>query len=56
MKAERDSGIDLNVFGFIAESVFAFIPDSCSRSPRNAVRNCPGIADYKLATVAAKVR
>jgi hypothetical protein len=32
-EAERDSGTGLKVFGFIAESVFAFIPESCSRSP-----------------------
>jgi len=43
-QAERDSGIGLKLFGFIAEPVFAFIPESCSRSPRNAVRNHPGIA------------
>jgi hypothetical protein len=43
-QAERDSGIVLKLFGFIAESVFTFIPESCSGSPRNAVRNHPGIA------------
>lgn len=43
-QAERDSGIDLKPFVFIAESVFTFIPESCSRSPRNGVRNHPGIA------------
>ena len=43
-QAERDSGIGLKLFGFIAESVFTFIPESCSGSPRNAVRNHPGIA------------
>jgi hypothetical protein len=32
------------VFGFIAESVFAFIPESCSGSSRNAVRHQRGIA------------
>ena len=40
-EAERCSGIGLKLFGFIAEPVFAFIPESCSRSPRNAVRNHP---------------
>src|SRR5579863_7556376 len=35
-QAERDTGIDLKLFGFI--------PESCSRSPRNGVRNHPGIA------------
>ena len=35
-QAERDSGIGLKLFGFI--------PESCSRSPRNSVRNHPGIA------------
>jgi hypothetical protein len=43
-QAERDSGIGLKLFGFIAESVFTFIPESCSGSSRNAVRNHPGIA------------
>ena len=43
-QAERGSGIGLKLFGFIAESVFTFIPESCSRSPRNSVRNHPGIA------------
>jgi hypothetical protein len=43
-QAERDSGIGLKLFGFIAESVFTFIPESRSRSPRNSVRNHPGIA------------
>jgi hypothetical protein len=32
------------VFGFIAESVFTIIPESCSGSPWNTVRNHPGIA------------
>ena len=43
-EAEHDSGIGLKLFGFIAEPVFTFIPESCSRSSRNAVRNHPGIA------------
>jgi hypothetical protein len=43
-QAERDSGIGLKLFGFIAESLFTFIPESRSRSPRNSVRNHPGIA------------
>jgi len=43
-QAERDSGIGLKLFGFIAEPMFTFIPESCSRSPRNSVRNHPGIA------------
>jgi len=43
-QAERDSGIGRKLFGFIAESVFTFIPESSSRSPRNCVRNHPGIA------------
>src|ERR1039458_5748949 len=37
-EAERCSGIGLKLFGFIAEPVFAFIPESCSRSSRNPVR------------------
>ena len=32
------------LFGFIAESVFTFIPESCSTSSRNTVRNHPEIA------------
>jgi hypothetical protein len=43
-EAEHLSGIGLKLFGFIAELVFAFIPESCSRSSRNAVRHHPGIA------------
>jgi len=34
----------LKLFGFIPEPVFTFIPESCSGSSRNAVRNHPGIA------------
>ena len=43
-QAERDSGIGLKPFGFIAESVFTIIPESCSGSSWNTVRNHPGIA------------
>src|SRR5579863_9662740 len=43
-QAERGSGIGLKLFGFIAESVFTIIPESCSGSTRNTVRNHPGIA------------
>ena len=43
-QAERGSGIGLKLFGFIAESVFTIIPESCSGSSRNGVRNHPGIA------------
>ena len=43
-QADRESGIGLKLFGFIAESVFTFVPESCSGSSRNAVRNHPGIA------------
>ena len=35
-EAERSSGFDLKLFGFI--------PESCSGSSRNTVRNHPGIA------------
>jgi hypothetical protein len=43
-QAERGSGIGLKLFGFIAESVFTIIPESCSDSSWNSVRNHPGIA------------
>jgi len=43
-EAEHLSGIGLKLFGFIPEPVFTFIPESCSRSSRNTVRNHPGIA------------
>jgi hypothetical protein len=43
-EAEHDSGIGLKLFGFIPEPVFTFIPESCSGSSRNTVRNHPGIA------------
>jgi hypothetical protein len=43
-QAERGSGIGLKLFGFIPESVFTIIPESCSGLPRNSVRNHPGIA------------
>ncbi len=32
-QAERGSGIGLKLFGFIAESVFTIIPESCSVHP-----------------------
>jgi hypothetical protein len=40
-QAERCSGTSLKRFGFIGVHL---IPESCSRSPRNSVRNHPGIA------------
>jgi hypothetical protein len=40
-EAERCSGIGVKLFGFIAEPVFAFIPESCSRSSRNPVQLAP---------------
>jgi hypothetical protein len=43
-QAERGSGIGVKLFGFIAESVFTIIPESCSGSPPIGVRNHPGIA------------
>jgi hypothetical protein len=43
-QAERDSGIGPKLFGFIAESVFTIIPESCSGSSWNGVRNHPGMA------------
>jgi hypothetical protein len=43
-EAERCYGIGLKLFGFIPEPVFTFIPESCSGSSRNTVRNHPGIA------------
>jgi hypothetical protein len=42
-EAEHRSGIGLKLFGFIAEPAFTFIPESCSGSSRNTVRNHPGI-------------
>ena len=44
VQAERDSGVGLKLFGFIAESVFTFNPEPCSCLSRNSVRNHPGIA------------
>ena len=35
---QRDIGWTETQYGFIAEPVFAFIPESCSRSSRNPVR------------------
>jgi hypothetical protein len=43
-QAERGSGSGLKLFGFIAESAFTIIPESCSGSSWNGVRNHPGIA------------
>jgi hypothetical protein len=43
-EAERCYGIGLKLFGFIPEPLFTFIPESCSGSTRNTVRNHPGIA------------
>ena len=43
-QAERSSAIGLKLFGFIAESVFTIIPESCSDSSWNGVRNHPGTA------------
>ena len=43
-EAERYYGVGLKLFGFVPEPVFAFIPESCSRSTRTTVRNHPGIA------------
>ena len=43
-QGERGSEIGLKLFGFIAESAFTIIPESCSGSSRNAVRNHPGTA------------
>ncbi len=43
-QAVRYSWISLKLLGFIAETVFAFILESCSDSPWKGVRNHPGIA------------
>jgi hypothetical protein len=40
---ERCSGIQQKTFAFPPESLFAFNPESCSQSARNAVRDHPGI-------------
>lgn len=37
-------GSGLELFGFIPDSVFTFIPDHCSESSRIGVRHHPGIA------------
>ena len=41
---ENDSGLRRKPFAFPSESLFAFSPESCSPSPRNAFRDHPGIA------------
>jgi hypothetical protein len=41
---ERHSGILRKPFAFPPESLFAFSPESCSSSPRNAFHDHPGIA------------
>ncbi|HTU47499.1 MAG TPA: hypothetical protein VMF91_20720 [Bryobacteraceae bacterium] len=43
-QAERGSGIGLKLFGFIPESAFTIIPESCSGTSRYGIRNHPGIA------------
>jgi len=53
-QVERGSGIGLKLFGFIAESVFTFIPESCSDSSWNSVRNHPGIA-FTFARIPQKI-
>jgi len=40
---ENDSGVERKPFAFPPESLFAFRPESCSPSPRNAFRIHPGI-------------
>ena len=52
-QAERHSGIGRKPFAFPPESLFAFSPESCSSSPRNAFRvhpesfsPCPGIRTF----------
>src|SRR5436190_9947437 len=40
---ENDSGVERKPFAFPPESLFAFSPESCSSSPRNAFRVHPGI-------------
>ncbi len=42
-QAERRSGIGLKLFGFIADLAFTIMPESCSGSSPNAVRNHFGI-------------
>ena len=43
-EAERCYGIGLKLLGFVPEPVLTFIPESCSSSSWNTVRNHPGIA------------
>jgi hypothetical protein len=40
---KNDSGLMRKPFAFPPESLFAFSPESCSSSPRNAFRVHPGI-------------
>jgi predicted ester cyclase len=40
---ENHSGVERKPFAFPPESLFAFSPESCSSSPRNAFRVHPGI-------------
>ena len=40
---ESHSGMGRKPFAFPPESLFAFSPESCSSSPRNAFRVHPGI-------------
>jgi hypothetical protein len=42
-QAEQRSGVGQKVFGFSPEFVFAFSPEWCSESSRNAVRLQPGM-------------
>ncbi len=49
-EAERCSGIGLKLFGFIAEPVFAFIPESrssCSGFPNQQPRNMTEASDVR---------
>jgi hypothetical protein len=43
MMSNTNSDIARKTFGFVSESLFDIIPESCSESSRNAVRLYPGI-------------
>ncbi len=55
-QAERDSGGGLKLFGFIAESVFGFIPEQRSESSRNRVHVPPDSPARDTGDYSAEIR